>query len=138
MKRFRSRIDTWLVVLILLAIAGEIAALFAVLSSELPTGTTAVVAVLVVASIGLTVSIIARTHYSVGEGRLIIVCGPFSWTIALDEITGAGPSRNPLSSPALSLDRLKIRYGKGKWILVSPEDQQAFLRAIGQEPDRLP
>lgn len=138
MQRFRSRIDPWLGVLILLAIAGEVAALVAVLSSDLPTGTAAGVTVLVVLSIGLTVSIVARTHYSVGDGRLAIVCGPFSWSIDLDDIAGVGRSRNPLSSPALSLDRLKIRYGDGKSILISPDDQDAFLRAIGQAPERHP
>jgi hypothetical protein len=42
-------------------------------------------------------------------------------------------TRNPLSSPALSLDRLKITYGNGKRIMISPADKIGFLKAIGQE-----
>lgn len=42
------------------------------------------------------------------------------------------PSRNPLSSPALSIDRLKIQFGKRKFVLVSPEDKAGFIRAVDQ------
>jgi hypothetical protein len=36
-----------------------------------------------------------------------------------------------LSSPALSLNRLEIRYGNGKRMLLSPQDAAGFLKAIG-------
>jgi hypothetical protein len=42
------------------------------------------------------------------------------------------PTRNPLLSPALSMDRLKVSYGKCKSILMSPADKEGFLRAIRQ------
>ena len=40
------------------------------------------------------------------------------------------PTRNPLSSPALSLDRLRIDYGSGRSIMVSPEDKDKFIGDI--------
>jgi hypothetical protein len=40
------------------------------------------------------------------------------------------PTRNPLSSPALSLDRLRIEYGQGRAIMISPADKGPFLRAL--------
>ncbi|MFQ5610075.1 MAG: PH domain-containing protein [Woeseiaceae bacterium] len=44
------------------------------------------------------------------------------------------PTRNPLSSPALSLDRLKITYGpKNRKVLVSPADKESFVQALGLE-----
>ena len=64
---------------------------------------------------------------------LRIVAGPFRWKILLDEITSVEETRNPLSSPALSLDRLKICYGNGRHIMISPADTAGFLKAIGQE-----
>ena len=38
----------------------------------------------------------------------------------------------PTDSAALSLDRIAIRYGNGKKLLVSPADKKGFLEAIGQ------
>ena len=51
----------------------------------------------------------------------------------IDDITSVRRTRNPLSSPALSMDRLSIRYGKGRRIMISPADQAGFLEAIGHE-----
>jgi len=73
------------------------------------------------------------THYTVDRGDLKIAAGPFRWTVRIDQITAVEATRNPLSSPALSLDRLCIRYGERKRILVSPSDQEGFLRAIGHD-----
>jgi hypothetical protein len=46
------------------------------------------------------------------------------------DIRTVTPTRNPLSSPALSLDRLRIDYGRGRRIMVSPRDPGAFLREL--------
>ena len=55
----------------------------------------------------------------------------FRWRVPLASIDSVEPTRNPLSSPACSLDRLLIRYGK-KRIMISPLDQAGFLRALAQ------
>ena len=46
------------------------------------------------------------------------------------------PTRNPLSSPACSLERLWIRYGE-KQIMISPLDKAGFLRALVQRTPQL-
>ncbi len=78
-------------------------------------------------------SLLIGTHYTVDRGELKIISGPFRWKVSIDEITSVEPTRSPLSSPALSLDRLRIRYGKGRRVLVSPADKEGFLRAIGYD-----
>ena len=35
-----------------------------------------------------------------------------------------------MSSPALSLSRLAIQYGRFEEVLISPDDRQGFIRAI--------
>lgn len=130
--RFGSKIDTWLLLLLIGAIAGQILALWAVWPGDLTNAAKAAVAVLLVAGVLLVVSLLLRTHYTVSDGQLHIVSGPFAWTIAIADITAIEPSRNPLSSPALSLDRLKISHGPGKYILVSPADKDGFLKAIAR------
>ncbi|MFN6378899.1 MAG: PH domain-containing protein [Flavobacteriales bacterium] len=39
-------------------------------------------------------------------------------------------TNNPLSSPAASLDRLDIRYGRSGSVLISPKDKQKFVQAL--------
>jgi len=52
------------------------------------------------------------------------------WRIPLASIVNVEPTRNPLSSPAWSLDRLRVRWRRGariRWIQISPENKLAFL-----------
>lgn len=39
-------------------------------------------------------------------------------------------SYNPLSAPAVSLDRLKITYNNGLWTLISPKDKEGFIKHL--------
>lgn len=39
-------------------------------------------------------------------------------------------TNNPLSSPAVSLDRLDIRYGRSGSVLISPKDKQRFVQEL--------
>ena len=61
--------------------------------------------------------------------ELFVRCGPFSWTIPIREIESIESTSSALSSPALSLDRLRIRYGQ-RWVMISPEPRQAFLQQL--------
>lgn len=51
------------------------------------------------------------------------------WTTKIDinSIKKVYRTNNPLSSPALSLDRIAIVYNKYDEILISPKDQSAFI-----------
>jgi hypothetical protein len=89
-----------------------------------------VAALAIVALLG---SMLVGTHYTVDGDTLRVACGPFRWKVPIDSIESVEATRNPLSSPALSLDRLRIRYGKRR-IIISPADKSGFLKAIGQEP----
>jgi len=70
------------------------------------------------------------TGYTITEKELRIKSGPVRSKIALPSIIKISKTRNPLSSPALSLDRLEIKYGRFKTALISPQDKEAFVRAI--------
>lgn len=72
--------------------------------------------------------ILYATYYVVGREHLRIHCGPFKRAVRLQDIESVVPSRNPLSSPALSLDRMHVSYrGSALGVLISPADQGAFL-----------
>ncbi len=132
-KRFPSKIDAWLVVLLVIAIAGVIAGFVGVvLENEEPVVTLFMGAVMLLVVL-LIVSLLFRTYYSVEGETLRIVSGPFRWRVPIAEIESIEPTRNPLSSPALSLDRLRVRYSGKKSIMISPADKQRFAKALGIE-----
>ena len=134
--RFVSKVDGWIIPVIVVAIAGTIWALIAVMITETPWLIRIAVAAVTALVIVLLFSIFTRTHYTIAHGELRVVSGPFRRTIPLSEITSIEPSRNPLSSPALSLDRLKVFYGKKKFVLISPADKAGFLSAVERSTRR--
>lgn len=71
-------------------------------------------------------------RYGITDRELVIRFGLLRKRIALAEIREVVPTRNPRSSHALSLDRLNIRFGDGRfrWIMISPRDQDGFLREL--------
>lgn len=80
--------------------------------------------------------------YTLSADELLIRCGPLRYRVPLAAIDSVQPSRNPLSSPAASLDRLLIRYqDQRRQILISPTAKADFMRELCQrcsqlEPDR--
>lgn len=125
---FRSKIDGWLTAVL---VPGVFVALAA--SGHLLVAGGGLTATFSLVSLGavLPLWVLLGTYYAINDTELRIASGPFRWRIPLSEIKSITPTRNPLSSPALSLDRLRIEYGNGKWIMVSPRDKEKFLRELG-------
>jgi len=134
--RFVSKVDGWMIPVMLLTIGGMVWALIAVMITETPWPVRLATAAVTLLVLALLFAIFTRTHYTVEHGELRVVSGPFRRTIPLAEITSIEPTRNPLSSPALSLDRLKVSYGDKKYVLVSPADKAGFLSAIENSTQR--
>lgn len=126
---FRSRIDTWLLFALMLSATIALSAAGTLLRQVygmallIPAGIVAIGA-------GLPIWILAGTRYSIMGGILHIRSGPFAWQIPIASITSITPSSSLISSPALSLRRLRVEYGAGNAVLVSPVDHQAFIHAI--------
>jgi hypothetical protein len=70
------------------------------------------------------------THYAIENEVLLIRCGFWKSRIPIREITSVRSTRNPLSSPAMSLDRLEIRYGSKGSVLISPKNKALFAEAL--------
>jgi purine-cytosine permease-like protein len=132
-KRFKSKIDRWVFVLLIVVIIVQIVAIgSAALQMGDPLVTTGMI-FLMIAVVGLMVWLLLGTHYTVDRGVIKIASGPFRWKVPIDQITSVTATKSPLSSPALSLDRICIRYGKWRPIMVSPADKAGFLKAIGHD-----
>jgi len=130
-KRFQSKVDSWLIIVFVAAMVLQIAVLVSVIRRDSDPWEVLVLVVATLSVLLLVGSMLRYTYYSVEGGQLRIVCGPFRWRVSIDDIHSVEPTHNPLSSPALSLDRLRITYGKNRKIMVSPADKAGFLEAIG-------
>ncbi|MGD8700555.1 MAG: PH domain-containing protein [Gemmatimonadales bacterium] len=128
---YPSKRDWWLVLLLWAAAIGMGAAAVGLWVDPAPLGLRAgLTPVLAVVAV-LTLWILYSTRYSFERDRLVVRSGPFRWRVDLDSIVEVVPTRNPLSSPACSLDRLRIRYGSSRMgIMISPENKAAFLRDL--------
>lgn len=125
--RFRSKVDAWLVAA-LAALVGFplLMSIGAMRSANVPGGAL----LLMVLPIAFVIWIFTTTFYVVTATDLVVRSGPVNRRIPLTSITGVRATRNPLSSPALSLDRLEIEYNPGRSILISPVDKEAFIQLL--------
>ncbi len=130
---FRSKIDWWLWPLLFTPPLAALAVLAFGLARASQEDVLAGVAgsVFVVA---LYVLFVIPVRYGIGRDVLVIRFGVFRSRILLDRIERASPTRNPLSSPALSIDRLAIRTGTGmfSFTMISPDNREAFLSLLAK------
>lgn len=130
---FRSKIDAWFVAVIVVAVTMIAASLTAAAysSQDAVAGTGMIVASL--ALIALIGWMLVTTRYTIDGRTLTIVSGPLRWRVPIDAITSVESTRSLLSSPALSIDRLRICYSGGKRVMISPADKMRFIRALGMD-----
>ena len=79
----------------------------------------------------LLLLIFFNIKYSLSDDELFVKNGFSTQSIPLNDITHIIPTNSMLSAPALSLDRIEIRYEGGS-IVISPKDREGFYRAIQQ------
>lgn len=125
---FRSAVDAWFYLLAIMLPMALIALMVLSINSsaleiQIVLGISAII------TLGLPV-ILFTTYYIIDSGKLKIRSGPFFRIIPLSDIKTIKPSNSALASPALSLNRLEIQYGKNKSVLVSPKDMKGFQNAI--------
>lgn len=129
--RFESKRDLWLLVLLRimpLMLLLVIADIWYLEHHDLR-GPIAGAFILIVFEVFFFESVLRSTYYQIDGHTLVIRSSVFSWRVPIGEIRSITPTRSALSSPALSLDRLRIEYGD-KAIMVSPEDPKRFIEAL--------
>lgn len=135
---YRSKIDWWVATVMVISMALSVYASALVVLA----GSSTVwwlVPLIAGSGIGMPLWLLSRTRYILGSSHLLIVCGPLKWRVPIESITSITPTSNPLASPALSLDRLRIEYGHGYSVIISPRRKDEFLRRlqalrVGSEP----
>ncbi|QOJ24324.1 MAG: PH domain-containing protein [Gammaproteobacteria bacterium] len=132
MHVFKSKIDNWVLICLLLSISACLLGASVALSVG-GTANYVFAAIILILGAGFPVWLYASTRYIVTGDDLKIVSGPFSWNIPIQSIVSVQETQNASASPALSFDRLEIIYGEGKAIIVSPLDKAKFIQKLGKE-----
>ncbi|HRG19028.1 MAG TPA: PH domain-containing protein [Flavobacterium lutivivi] len=118
MKIYKSKVDWWLIAVVLIAFGYPI--VDGILSKEYVLS--AVFIVLLVLFYFLAKSI----QYKIDGENLII----WRTKIPIQSIYKVYRTRMPLSSPALSLDRIGIVYNKYDEIFISPKEREEFIKEL--------
>ncbi len=74
------------------------------------------------------VSLFYSISYEVHEKKILVKSFfLFKSVVPVETISAIQSTRNPISAPAASLDRLEIHYGNDESIVVSPKDKMDFI-----------
>jgi hypothetical protein len=134
---FPSKVDRWILWLMAIPLALSMVAVGSALMAGPPPGAVALMVGIELFILGFIASTYNSTRYEVSAREVIARSGPFRWRVGIESIESIHPSRSALSAPALSLDRLEIRYDGGRTLLVSPKDREGFLQAIVERAKHL-
>ena len=126
---YKSKVDWWLALALVVAFFVSLFAGLYALGAYTPN---AAWNALLIGGPGVVLPplLVFTLRYTIDGNRLIVRSGPLRWRIPISEITAITETRDPISSPALSINRLRIEYGNKKSVLISPRDKDAFLRQI--------
>jgi hypothetical protein len=128
---YPSKVDWWLAIIL---VAGPLASLGG-FASALSNGSGVAVAGLGVAVFAaIYLGLVFPMRYGIDDTHVIVRHGLIRQRIPLRDITQVYETRSPLSSPALSLDRIRIVFGTGmfKSAMISPAAKQEFLAELAR------
>lgn len=131
---YPSKVDWWLA----LVLASLPVAVIVVWVGLIASGSREDVWVAVVTTVAipaLLVGLVFPMRYGLGDSALIVRFGLVRQRVRFVDIVGVEPTREPLAGPALSLDRLRVRYGPGamSYVLISPANRHAFLDELASK-----
>ena len=136
MMRFESKIDWWIPVLLFGGLSAG--SLVWAIDAERPWSD----GVGLCFGWALSIWIMLQTYYEFHGDYLLVRCGPFWRKLLIRDIASVKPTRNPLASMALSLDRIAIKMRGGSGVMISPRDKARFLKELskkkGPEGPKLP
>lgn len=136
MKQYHSRMDFLTVLINLLAV-------FIIDAAALLASSKALVRETGLSSFGLFIGAVSApvalllfffpVRYFLGDSQLVVRSGVLRWRIPVENILRAVRQRSIAPSPALSAERIRLDYSKGrrvKRIFLSPADRSGFLNDL--------
>jgi hypothetical protein len=133
LRWYPSKVDWWLVPVLCVPPVAAVAVCVAFALADSGSGLLVGVAVAVLVA-GIYLGLVFPMRYGLDDTHLVVRFGICRQRIPLADISEVHPTHNPLSAPALSLDRLHVQYGQGffKVVMISPADRNLFLDELAQ------
>ena len=124
---FKSKVGWWYHLVLLVMVASTV---FAFVGGKSP-----VTMVMLLLFTLECIHMLLSTWYKItADGHLIAHCSIFpEKKIPISEISAVEVTVMPVSSYALSLDRLIIYKGDTQWLLISPVDKQDFVKLLKRQ-----
>jgi hypothetical protein len=128
---YRSKVDWWIALLLCIAPVAAILSCASLVRDGQPLWGLSAVLIVAILYLGL----VFPMRYGLDGSHLIVRSGLFRKRIPLQAVVEVRRTRNPLSSPALSLDRLHVQFGGGAWkfVMISPADRDRFLSDLADQ-----
>jgi hypothetical protein len=129
MKEFKSKVGYGILIPVLILLIGTI--LLPIINGASTRATLTMIAIMVPV-IAFTLHVFFRTTYRINDNNeLVIRCGfLYNAVVDISAIKTISRTRNPISSPAASLDRIELKYGKWDSVIISPNDKIAFVNEL--------
>ena len=131
-----SKVDWWIGALIFVGVPALLIYSFMQTLTDDPQQTQVVVASGILYLIALF-GVIFPIRYEITDDALIIKSGYIKRSVPLQNISGVHPTMNPLSSPALSMHRLRIQCNRRYPLLISPNNREEFLKVLAERSPHL-
>ncbi|MGE7984457.1 PH domain-containing protein [Solibacillus sp. NPDC093137] len=120
---FKSKVDIWMAIIFILVPISMIYGVITEPSAVLLLVTAFVIVLLCILFFG--------TKYVIEKDELIVYAGIYKKRIPIQQIRSLRPSKNPLSAPAMSIDRIEITFDPHiQVILVSPKERELFVNKL--------
>lgn len=129
MKIYKSKIDLWLIIVLVAPLIYVIIQCY--LDKEYEP---LFILVPIWIAVGWALSTI---KYSIEDNELRVIAIFCRQSVAINSIKSVQKTYNPLSAPALSINRLEIKYGdKFDYLLISPNNREQFIAdLLEKNPD---
>jgi hypothetical protein len=125
---FRSKVDLWLPLMFLVI---SVRVLWPVPARVMSGGDVPWMNLLMpLVLLALYSWLVRGTRYEVDDRSLTVRAPLTRAVVPLDSIYKLRRSATLLAAPALSLDRIEVLASKGPYVVVSPREKLAFIRAI--------
>ena len=120
---FKSKVDIWMAIIFIFVPISMIYGVITEPSAVLLLVTAFIIVLLCILFFG--------TKYVIEKEELIVYGGIYKKRIPIKQIRSLRPSKNPLSAPAMSIDRIEITFDPHiQVILVSPKERELFVKKL--------
>ncbi|MFT6443223.1 MAG: hypothetical protein ACJASM_002782 [Salibacteraceae bacterium] len=129
MKEYKSKVGYGILIPIVLLHIGIL--LLPILTGQLVRPIIGMTVVLFL-SLSFILHVFYNTTYYINEKNQLLIKYGFIYnsTVEIADIKSIERTRNPISSPAASMDRIELKYGKWNTVIISPKDKKELLNAF--------